>query len=47
MNDNNSSTILDGIIYRANIFHYDNKLLQEVKEKNLKLDLSIYTQGII
>ena len=37
-----ASNILDSIIYRANIFNYDNKFLAEIKERGLKLDLSKY-----
>lgn len=39
----NATNILDSIIYRANIFNYDNKFLAEVKEKSMKLDLSKYS----
>lgn len=40
----NSSNLLDNIIYRANIFNYDTKFLNEVRERNLKLDLNSYSQ---
>jgi hypothetical protein len=43
--DNNNTGLLDNIIYRANIFHYDIKFLSDVKERNLKLDLGAYNLG--
>jgi hypothetical protein len=39
-----SNNLLDNIIYRANIFNYDNKFLSEIRERNLKLDLNIYSK---
>lgn len=41
-----SSNVLENLIFRANIFNYDNKFLLEVKDK-LKLDFTHYSQGII
>ena len=34
-----SNNSLDNIIYRANIFNYDNKFITSVFERNLKLDI--------
>jgi hypothetical protein len=39
-----SNNLLDNIIYRANIFNYDTKFLNDVRERNLKLDLNMYSQ---
>ena len=36
--------LFDNIIYRANIFNYDNSILVEFKEIHLKLDQ--YIKGI-
>jgi len=34
-----SNNNLDNIIYRANIFNYDNKFISSVCDRNLKLDI--------
>ena len=34
-----SNNSLDNIIFRANIFNYDNKFIADVSNRNLKLDL--------
>ncbi len=39
-----SSNLLDNLIYRANIFNYDTKFLNDVREKNLTLDLNEYNR---
>jgi hypothetical protein len=37
-----SPNLLDSIIYRANVFNYDNKFLTEIRDRNLKFDLTNY-----
>ena len=40
-----SNSLTDNVIYRANIFNYDINFLTGIKERNLKLDLNIYSIG--
>ncbi len=42
-----SNSLTDNVIYRANIFNYDINFLTGIIERNLKLDLNIYTRGKI
>lgn len=39
------NNILDNIVYRANIFNYDNTFLKEVISKNFKLDMNDFASG--
>jgi hypothetical protein len=39
------NNILDNIIYRANIFNYDNNFLKDVLSKKLKIDFNSFAQG--
>lgn len=40
--ESNSSQLLENLIYRANIFNYDNKFLLDIKS-SIKLNLSMYS----
>ncbi len=40
-------TTLDNIIFRSNIFNYDNKFLIELREKSLNLNFEQYIRGKI
>jgi hypothetical protein len=40
-----ANNLLESLIFRSNIFNYDNKFLTELREKNLKVDLNLYSRG--
>lgn len=42
---NSQGHFFDNLIYRANIFNYDNKFLIDTKQGKLHLDLQVYSKG--